>query len=121
VSPFENLFIAVLSVNQYPIEKTWEKKEGLKQAGLLDPVGLALLSIDEIMRRLKASGFDRGEFLTNLSAERLSHVAHFILDLGVQNAVSILAAEGEELALVFTKAKGIGPAVIRNFLTLRNS
>lgn len=118
---FEDLFIAVLSVNQYSIEKTWTKRDPLQSAGLLNPVTLSRVTIADIARLLKETGLDRGLFLTDLLAQRLSHVARFILDLGVPQAKQILASERrEEIAAVFTKAKGIGPKVISNFGVLRN-
>jgi hypothetical protein len=118
---FEDLFIAVLSVNQYSLEKTWTKRDALRSAGLLNPKTLSQLTIDDIARLLRASGLDRGDFMTKLFAERLSHVARFILTLGVPHAKRILASKrGDEIAAVFKRAKGIGPKVISNFWALRN-
>jgi hypothetical protein len=60
--------------------------------------------------------------MTQLFAERLSQVAAFILTLGVPRSKQVLASSRlEDISAVFMKANGIGPKVIANFWTLRNS
>ena len=63
-SPWDDLVISILAVNQYSLEKTYACKEGLQAKDLTAPATLLELAPAEIERRLKAGGCDRGAFMT---------------------------------------------------------
>ena len=119
---FEYLTISLLSVNNYPLERSWGLRDGLRRAGLCDPTHVASLSEEELGSRLKRAGYDRGDFLSGLVASRLSTVAHYLTDIGWHSAATRLT-EGSpaEVTALLIQAKGVGPVVIRNFLFLRDS
>jgi hypothetical protein len=119
---FEYLVIALLSVNSYPLERTWRLREDLGRAGLCDPTHVASLNEEELASRLERAGYDRGDFLGGLVASRLNAVANYLIDIGWRRAATGLR-EGShaEVTDLLIQAKGVGPAVIRNFLLLRDS
>ena len=118
---FEYLVVALLSVANYPLEATWNIRRDLRKVEVCDPVQLAALTEEEIVGRLTAAGFNRGEFMNDLLASRLRNVASYILAAGLPSVKEILrvGSEGEVRALLLP-ANGVGPAVIKNFLQLRN-
>lgn len=119
--PWEDLVVALLSVNQYSLEKTYENVDGLRTQGLFSPKNLASWDKEEILRRLKAGGCDRGEFMTNLFAIRLANLGQFVSEndpdacFAVLSRRSIKAIEG-----LLLQVNGIGPKVIYNFCFLRD-
>ncbi len=119
---FEYLVIGLLSVNSYPLERTWGLREDLGRAGLCDPTHVASLDEEELVSRLKRAGYDRGDFLSGLVASRLSAVANYLIDIGWHRAATRLR-EGShaEVTDLLIQAKGVGPVVIQNFLLLRDS
>ena len=70
-NPWADLVIAILSVNSYPLEKTFALFESLDENGLLDPSCLAELSAADIARRMGAAGYNRGDTMTAIFTERL--------------------------------------------------
>jgi endonuclease III-like uncharacterized protein len=117
---YEALVVAVLSVNNYPLEKAWEIRGALESASLFNPEALASLPDSDLVERLRAAGYDRGEFLTDLVASRLQSVGAFLVDYGVGRATQVLSSgTSEEVHAMLIGIKGVGPAVIRSFLLLR--
>lgn len=88
-SPWEDLVIAILAVNQYSLEKAYACKSGLQAQELTVPGKLTKLA-DEIQRRLRASGCDRGDFMTHLFAKRLSALGEHIRSVGVEQSSEFL-------------------------------
>ena len=120
---FEHLMVALLSVNNYPLERAWELRDHLRRAGLFDPAQVAGFDQDELVVRLKRGGYDRGDFLTGLVASRLATVAQYLVGVvgSDQAAERLTAGSKTEVTDLLIKAKGIGPVVIRTFLLLRDS
>ena len=119
---FGMLFLAVLSVNQYPIEKTWARRNQLRKARLLEPSYLESSSEEEIGQGLVQAGIQRGNFITEILAERLHSVGKVIVERGQERMREKLQSLGrEDLRELLGGAKGIGPVVIRNFLELRDA
>jgi len=75
---------------------------------------------DEIVRRLKSAGCDRGQFMTNLFALRLAALGKMIKVKGIDACTKIISGRDtraiEELLL---PVNGIGPMVLENFYVLR--
>jgi hypothetical protein len=117
---YESLIVAMLSVNNYPLEKTWKIRAGLEKEGLFDPKTLASLSLENLFERLRRAGYDRGEFLTDLLAARLQSAGEFLVAYGIDNATRALShGSAEDVQAMLKKVRGIGPSVVRNFLLLR--
>lgn len=119
-SPWEDLVISVLAVNQYSLEKTYACKQGLQEQELTDPSALSQLSQREISSRLRTGGCDRGEFMTDLFAKRLSALGEHVRSVGVEQSSDILAGKSRHKIEHFLEpVNGIGPVVLRNFFLLR--
>lgn len=117
---WEDLVLAVLSVNQYSLEKTYSSYASLKERGLFEPEYLARWGVDEIYEKLRQAGFDRGQFMTKLFAVRLACLGHFITGQGVEQCAEILRSKNvEHIERLLIRVKGIGPRVLANFYTLR--
>jgi hypothetical protein len=119
-SPWEDLVISVLAVNQYSLEKTYACKEGLQTQELTTPATLLELAPAEIERRLKAGGCDRGAFMTNLFAKRLGALGAHVRSVGIEKSTIILAGISRQKIEQFLEpVNGIGPVVLRNYFLLR--
>lgn len=112
--------ISILAVNQYSLEKTYSLAGGLRHHGLCNPENLARWTKDEIVLRLKLSGCDRGEFMTNLFAVRLSNLGAAITSHSIDKCTKILLSNGTDLMNdLLLPIKGIGPRVMENLFLLR--
>lgn len=69
--PWQDLVVAILAVNRYSLERTYTFAQGLRKQGLFDPHNLATLDLGDIVARLQAGGYRRGQFMSDLFAVRL--------------------------------------------------
>ena len=117
---WEDLVVSMLSVNNYSLEKTYSCVDSLRQHGIFEPKKLAGWTQGEIAGRLRRGGYDRGEYLNNLLANRLSSLGKFVQGVGVQESEQMLAkSDTSEIGKLLKPVKGIGPQVLRNFALLR--
>ena len=120
-NPWPDLIVAMLAVNSYSLEKVWANYDALAAAGVFDPERLRELGFEGIYRVLKESGYDRGEFMTKSIAVRLSHLDAFIeRNDRVSCELFLRSADAEQLRSFLLGVTGIGPAVIRNYILLRD-
>ena|SRR5215467_4338315 len=120
-SVWDDLVVSVLAVIRYSLESTYKYLDGLREQGLTDPANLARWDTQEIKKRLKACGLDRGPFLTKLFAERLSALGLFAARVGVSKCSEIISgSDPEAIDRLLMPVKGIGPVVLDNFYILRN-
>lgn len=119
-SPWEDLVVSILSVNQYSLEKTYAIVGGLREAGLVSPQNLVAWEIERIVSRLKFAGCDRGAFMTPLFAARLASLGEVVGARGISVCAEILVGKDfEEIRRLLLPINGIGPKVLRNFCLLR--
>lgn len=119
-SLWEDLVVSILSVNQYPLEKTYAVISLLRQGGLLNPENLGRWKSEELIDRLRASGCDRGPFMTHLFAGRLSSLGLAVESTGVLLFRQILLSnDPQAISDLLLPIRGIGPKVLSNFLFLR--
>ena len=119
-SPWEDLVISILSVNQYSLEVSYQSRRGLEEQKLTLPSRLAEWSMDTIEERLRAAGYDRGKFMTRLFAQRLRAVGSLIKDRGVAECEKIICGHDvQSIEHLLLPVHGIGPVVLRNFYLLR--
>lgn len=117
---WEDLAIAMLSVNRYSLEKTYSTAQSLKREGIFDPSKLAGRTLEETEEALRRGGYDRGEFLTRLFAERLLSLAMFVVREGIDESERILKTGDEKRIWKFlAPINGVGPQVVENFMVLR--
>jgi hypothetical protein len=119
-SLWEDLVAAILSVNQYSLEKTYARIEEIRRERLSEPDNLARWTPTEIELRLKRAGLDRGQFMTSLFADRLSSVGKYLQAAGIACCQEILAGgDADAIRKLLLPARGIGPKVLANFFLLR--
>lgn len=120
-SPWDDLVVSILSVNQYSLERIYCLLKGLREQTVTEPLSLARWEPQEIETRLRAAGCDRGLFMTKLFAERLLALGALIRAKGITECETIMRS-GEEKAIeaLLLPIKGICPVVLRNFYTLRD-
>jgi hypothetical protein len=117
---WQDLVLSILSVNSYSLEKTYSCVDSLRREGLFDPKKLAGWTQDEIARRLRRGGYNRGEYLNNLFASRLLSLGRFVEGAGVEESERILTKSDRSAIRSFLKAvNGVGPQVLTNFSVLR--
>jgi hypothetical protein len=118
-SPWDDLVVSILAVNQYSLERTYALLQGLRREKLTDPPSLGHWEPHEIEARLRAAGCDRGRFMTTLFAERLSALGALIRAKGITECERILrSTDAKAIEALLLPVKGIGPVVLRNFYTL---
>ena len=117
---WEDLILAILSVNNYSLEKSYAAMGSLRREGLFDPKKLAAWSIDDITIRLRRGGYDRGEYLTKLMANRLMSLGVFVERAGIEKSERVLTKSNKtEIGQFLQPVKGVGPQVLTNFSLLR--
>jgi len=119
--PWEDLVVAVLSVNQYSLERTYLAIDGLRRERIAAPANLARWHPQEFEERLRAAGYDRGAFMTGLFAKRLYALGALIRDRGANACRKVIGgSDMETIEALLLPVNGIGPVVLRKFFVLRN-
>jgi hypothetical protein len=119
-NPWADLVIAMLSVNNYPLDRTFALFDKLEAEGLFDPSVLASATASEVACKLGAAGYNRGDTMTAIFTDRL-------LSLGAlakreSPSVCQRTLEGrvrEDVENLLADVKGVGPRVLENFFLLR--
>jgi len=118
--PWQDLVVSMLAVNQYSLEKTYNCVDGLRKKGLFDPRNLALWDQAKISSQMKAAECDRGEFMTNLFAKRLSSLGQHVRQFGFAPSTELISRPNREAIVSFlSSVNGVGPKVLKNFFLLR--
>lgn len=116
---WSDLVVSILSVNQYPLEKTYASLPALRSEGLCAPENLGRWDVEEIIARLKKAGLDRGPFMTSLFAVRLASLGVAVSTIGVAEFASLLLRKRRtEISQLLMPINGIGPRVLKNFFLL---
>ena len=119
---WEDLVLAILSVNRYSLAKTYLAVETLRREGLFHPQNLAGWTSKEIGTRLRNGGYDRGGFMTWLFADRLESLGKFVESVGIEECEKVLRrGEANEVKHFLQPVNGIGPKVLENFFVLRDT
>lgn len=115
-----DLVVAILSVNAWPLEKTFKIYESLRAQGLFDVQRIAKMAPAEVFDRLKNAGYARGDFMVGLLADRLLNMA-CALDGDAKAKLEQLVANRDvrSLEAFLLQLKGVGPAVVQSFKLLR--
>ena len=109
--PWEDLVVSMLSVNNCSMELTYQYVDGLRNQGLFDPRKLAVLDQNVIATKLKAGGYDPGEFMNNLLASRLVNLGQFVKSKGFETCShGLLATERYSIEQLLSSVRGVGPA-----------
>jgi hypothetical protein len=118
--PWSGLVVAILSVNSFPVDRTWALLDRLRAEKLTDPANLSQQTAPGLYSKLVAAGYDRGEFMTYLFAERLSSLGAFTKAFGIAECEKVIKGrDANAIKAMLLAVNGIGPAVMRNFFFLR--
>ena len=119
-NPWEDLVIALLSVNQYSLERTYPLLEGIRAEKLADMQHLAAWTVPQIEERLKAAGCDRGSFMTGLFAQRLHSLGEYIERHYIARCeLTLRSGDVRAIETLLLPVNGIGPVVLKKFYLLR--
>lgn len=117
INPWANLVIAMLSLNNYPLEKTWKIYDRLETNGLFNPLNFASWRHEELFDKLISSNYDRGA-MTGIFVERLSTIAALVDDVTANEQI-LANGTRQEIVNLLTRIKGVGPVVLNNYMLLR--
>lgn len=116
----ENLLLALLAVNNWSLERVFELREPMRDAGLFDLEAVSKLSEEEIARRLTVAGYARGEYMTTLMALRVVSVAQVLpTDELTRLVAAVHAGRKEAVNAVLSRIRGVGPTVLDSFWILQ--
>lgn len=119
-NPWADLVVAILSVNRYPLDRTFALFNNLEAEGLFDPRVLASSTASEIARKLGNAGYSRGDAMTAIFTDRLLSVGA----LAKRESFSVCertlkGGTRSDVERLIGGVKGVGPTVLENFFLLR--
>lgn len=117
-NPWADLVVAMLSVNNYPMTKTFDLFDALESCGFFDPRKIAGWDEDEIGRRLDRAGYNRGAAMTAIFSRRLASLG-LLAGKFEENTHVLQSGTREEVRNLLATVKGVGPRVLSSFLLLR--
>jgi len=110
----ECLLTALLSVNNFSLEKAWSLLPRMRDAGLTDPARVVAMDMTTAIETLRRAGYDRKN-LTRLFAERVKALMDAVHAGELADLDAAIAAKDKDRAsVVMRKVRGIGPTVIEN-------
>lgn len=113
-SQVECLLMALLSVNNYPLEKGWRLLPRMREQGLTDPARVAAMDMPAAISALVGAGYDRKN-LTWMFAERVKALMTAIHDGELAGLDDAIAAKDKARATeLLDRVRGVGPTVIEN-------
>lgn len=111
---------AMMSVNNWPLEKSCSLHDALAREGLYDFEALAGREEQEVFDALRRAGYSKSDFVVGLLAERLLAAARAFSGPGMAELLRLEAAgrwaEADGLLLA---VRGVGPHVVRGYRFLR--
>lgn len=110
----ESLATAVLAVGLWPADRVVTALPQLREAGVLDPAGVATMDLGVLTVKLNGNGYGRG-LLTSMYAERLQALMRELAGGGLDDLAD-LVAEGNQadFAVRLREIHGVGPKVAAN-------
>ncbi len=118
--PWADLVMAMLSVNNYPLERTFALFDALQAQGLFDPAVLNEAPSASIAKKLGAGGYNRGDTMTAIFTDRLVSLGAFLGSGSIGQYTEILEhGSCDEVRRMLAPVKGVGPRVLENFFLLR--
>ena len=118
--PWADLVMAILSVNNYPLDRTFALFDALQAEGLFAPPVLTEATASAIARKLGSAGYNRGHTMTEIFTKRLLSLGAFLREHAIDDCERVLVqGSRDEVREVLGPIKGIGPRVLENFFVLR--
>lgn len=120
-SQVECLLVALLSVNNFSLEKAWALLPRMREAGLTDPARVTAMDMAAAIDALTRAGYDR-KSLTWLFAERVKALMAAIVAGELAGLDEAIATNDKGRATeLLDRVRGIGPTVIQNAWALLTS
>lgn len=120
-NPFADLVMAMLAVNQWRLEQSWEIFSPLDASGLFDPNTILSMNHGQLKAALLNGGYKRPIFVVDLLCDRLFDMATKLSgEDGKKFEVFCIERNKEKLREMLLSIKGVGPKVFENFCLLRD-
>jgi hypothetical protein len=117
---WQDLIVSVLSVGGYTTDRLSQIADEIQALGLFDPELLVALPPERVTFLLTEAGYQRGERVTRMMADRLCSLATQASLHGIARfEATISTGTTEEVTQLLLPMSGIGPFVIETFLALR--
>lgn len=113
-----DLVISILSVNNYTIDKSYLLYSNFRENGLFNPHNLSSWNNEKIINTLRKSGYERGDYMLGLFAERLLSLGA-AADRLEKNIDVLVKGTKDQVVNLLSEVKGVGPVVIRNYMAIR--
>lgn len=115
-----DLVIAMLTVNNWPLEKACEMRAALEREGVFDLARLSKFSHEGLFQRLRRAGYTKSDYVVGLLCDRLQAMAEELCGDGLTTLKRLLeAGPRTELNRMLLSVKGVGTAVLETFHELR--
>ena len=109
--PWLDLVISMLAVNNASLEKTYQLGESFRQHGLVNPSNLASWDQSKIAAKMKAAGFNRGDFMTTLFSVRLSALGQCVKATGLEESTKVISGRDRKaIEKLLGPVHGVGQA-----------
>ena len=114
-----DLVIAMLSVNNWPLEKSYAIREQLRKEGLFNISRLSGMNRADVCNSLYRAGYLRADYILGLLADRLLDMATTLSGNNLIKLRSFIErGEIKEADSLLLNIKGVGPMVLENFKIL---
>lgn len=121
-NPWADLVIAILSINSYPLDRTFALFAQLEPQGLFDRSQLASATASEVARRSGEAEYDRGHTMTAIFPERLMPLGALAKRKSVADSQRVLETGARAyVERLLANVKGVGPKVLENYFLLRGA
>lgn len=118
----EDIAIAMLAVNNYPLEKAQSLRSGLREQGWFEPEKVTKWTHQEAVSRLVTAGFNRGPGFNTRFADRLQELALHARDKGFASlGLAIERGDRQATEQELLSIYGVGPAAVRSFWAIQRS
>ena len=84
---FTDLVLALLAVNKWTLERVGSILPQLEEAGLTNPETVASLDFPTVFERVKEAGYQRGDYIISLIADRLLSAARTFRDKQLEKVI----------------------------------
>lgn len=118
---FTDLVIAILSVNNWSMEKVGVILPNLHSQQLTNPHFIKGSGFPEVFSRLNGAGYGRSEYITSLVTDRLLDLGRKYVDSGLETELyeAEIKRDFNRINQLLEPIHGVGPRVIDNYKVLR--
>lgn len=105
----QDLVVALLAVNQYPVDRAVALMPAFRERGLLDPEAIARMGQPQVIEAMKDAGYTRGGYLPIVSY-RLFQLMEAVASGGLDTLPAFVASNDRDgFVAKLTELHGFGP------------